>query len=696
MKKIYTSLAFFLLYVTGSNAQVNYSFAATSGTYTPVTGTAVSFAAQNTAAQATATDEGTATVALGYPIIVNGISYTSMNIATNGFVYFGAALNTNVGMFTNNLNTGPSSQVGIRPIVAALWDDLDVVSSANVVTTTIGTAPNRTFIVQYSNVSWDYNLTSGTIDFQIRFEETTNLIRYVYGASAGAVGTGSNGASVGIAGATSGSFLSASALTASATVSNTAETNSIVTMPANGLTFTFTPATQAANDAGVSTIFTQGVLAQNNPHVVSARISNIGSAAATNLQVTLTVSGNTTFTNTQTITSLASGATALVNFAAFTPTATGAVTVNVAVPSDDNNGNNSASVNITTNATQQAYYIGSSITNRLEIANSLLDIGSRFTIANPIQISTVAAAFIQNTVGAGVTTNYSIWDATGVGGAPGTRLWVSADSVVPQNGTRFMSIPVNPPVTVTGSFYIIASQAASQAYGLAGQTEQPVRSGVHYLRTTAGWVDFAASGSNFRPFLTYLSAAVLPVTFANFTGTKRGTVNDLVWVTANETNNAGFEIERSADGRTFSKIAFVASRAVNGTSNQSLSYTATDAFVLAGTNHYRLKQIDKDGKTSFSAVVTIAGNKPGKLSIGTVYPNPAVDVLNLQIATPNSVTAQIIVLSTGGKVVGTFNKGLAVGDNMVTIPVQNLSKGTYFVKVIDNNGDYTNTVQFVK
>ncbi|TAE20010.1 MAG: T9SS C-terminal target domain-containing protein, partial [Bacteroidetes bacterium] len=190
--------------------------------------------------------------------------------------------------------------------------------------------------------------------------------------------------------------------------------------------------------------------------------------------------------------------------------------------------------------------------------------------------------------------------------------------------------------------------------------------------------------------------AALPVTFSNFTGNKRGNVNDLVWVTANETNNAGFEIERSADGRTFSKIAFVATKATNGTSNQSISYTATDAFILAGTNHYRLKQIDKDGKFNYSAVVTIAGNKPGKLSLGSVYPNPAVDVVNLQIATPNTVTAQILVMSTSGKIVGTHSKGLAVGDNLVTIPVQNLAKGTYFIKVIDNNGDYTNTVQFVK
>ena len=76
------------------------------------------------------------------------------------------------------------------------------------------------------------------------------------------------------------------------------------------------------------------------PHAASAAIINMGSNPIASLPVTLTVSGATTFTNTQTLTNVASGDTVLVTFAGYTPTTTGMNTLTVTVPSDDNVGNN--------------------------------------------------------------------------------------------------------------------------------------------------------------------------------------------------------------------------------------------------------------------------------------------------------------------------------------------------------------------
>jgi hypothetical protein len=74
---------------------------------------------------------------------------------------------------------------------------------------------------------------------------------------------------------------------------------------------------------------------------------------------------------------------------------------------------------------------------------------------------------------------------------------------------------------------------------------------------------------------------VLPVALVNFTGTIKNNVHQLSWTTLTETNNSGFEILRSNNGITFNKLAFVASKANNGNSANSLQYTFTDELPLA-------------------------------------------------------------------------------------------------------------------
>lgn len=78
----------------------------------------------------------------------------------------------------------------------------------------------------------------------------------------------------------------------------------------------------------------------NSPHTISALIKNSSNVAKNNVPVNLNVTGANLFTDVQTIPTLASGASTIVNFAAFNPTILGTNTINVSVPSDENNSNN--------------------------------------------------------------------------------------------------------------------------------------------------------------------------------------------------------------------------------------------------------------------------------------------------------------------------------------------------------------------
>jgi hypothetical protein len=99
----------------------------------------------------------------------------------------------------------------------------------------------------------------------------------------------------------------------------------------------------------------------------------------------------------------------------------------------------------------------------------------------------------------------------------------------------------------------------------------------------------------------------------------------VAWATASETNNAGFDIERSTDGTSFEKIGYLKGA---GTTTTAHAYKFIDTRPAAGTNYYRLRQIDHDGKFEYSKIVSAAYATDGL----QVYPNPATDAINIVAA----------------------------------------------------------------
>ncbi|MCG9879759.1 MAG: SBBP repeat-containing protein [Bacteroidia bacterium] len=113
-------------------------------------------------------------------------------------------------------------------------------------------------------------------------------------------------------------------------------------------------------------------------------------------------------------------------------------------------------------------------------------------------------------------------------------------------------------------------------------------------------LSIASQGSTdaFVQAVTLNNNPALPVSFNSFLVRPEPTGNALFWETISELNNKGFEIERSFDALYFEKIGFI-----KGTYNSKIkqSYTFFDKQMLSA--YYRLKQIDVDGKFSYSSTV---------------------------------------------------------------------------------------------
>lgn len=114
----------------------------------------------------------------------------------------------------------------------------------------------------------------------------------------------------------------------------------------------------------------------------------------------------------------------------------------------------------------------------------------------------------------------------------------------------------------------------------------------------------------------------MPVSLLDFNGLRVNRDVILAWTTANEINNKGFEIERSANGRSFEKIGFVQGR---GNSKAATTYRFNDQDAFGSENSdrrfYRLKQVDRNGRYEYSDVILIR-KEESKLREAIIYPNP--------------------------------------------------------------------------
>jgi hypothetical protein len=177
--------------------------------------------------------------------------------------------------------------------------------------------------------------------------------------------------------------------------------------------------------------------------------------------------------------------------------------------------------------------------------------------------------------------------------------------------------------------------------------------------------------------------APLPVTFTSFAAKVQSKDAELTWTTSSEINNIGFEVERSIDGRTFEKAAFV--RGV-GNSNKLVRYNMTDAYAFNKANvlYYRLKQVDFDGKYAYSQVLRLSISSEKANSI-VVYPNPFSTEYQVSFQANNEGIAILETVDLQGKVVANKTVSIQAGINAIPVTeVDNLKAGVYFVRLTVN------------
>jgi hypothetical protein len=189
----------------------------------------------------------------------------------------------------------------------------------------------------------------------------------------------------------------------------------------------------------------------------------------------------------------------------------------------------------------------------------------------------------------------------------------------------------------------------------------------------------------------------LPVQLYSMTAEYFGSHVLLIWYTATEINNYGFEVQKADTAQKEYQTILKSIIPGHGTTNSPQHYSYIDSTLSAGDWYYRLRQIDLDGTVHYSdgirvSVLTGVSEKemPSIYSVAQNYPNPFNPSTTIRYGLPNRSDVRLSVFNTLGQQVGLLENGeQEAGYHEVNFDASGLSSGVYLYRM--QAGSYVET-----
>jgi hypothetical protein len=191
-------------------------------------------------------------------------------------------------------------------------------------------------------------------------------------------------------------------------------------------------------------------------------------------------------------------------------------------------------------------------------------------------------------------------------------------------------------------------------------------------------------GGQSNRFVITNVGAVLAYGKIDISAEKQNNNGHVVWHIESTADIVKLELERSANGRTFSNLTTVGTTSV---------YFDDDK-LLSGTNYYRLKLTDINGKVSYSAIVALL-NKTTGFEIVNLVPVLVNTNAILNVTTAQKTKMDIVITDATGRKVQKISYNLVAGSNQFNLNLTNLSAGTYQITGYTGD-DKSRTIRFVK
>ena len=189
------------------------------------------------------------------------------------------------------------------------------------------------------------------------------------------------------------------------------------------------------------------------------------------------------------------------------------------------------------------------------------------------------------------------------------------------------------------------------------------------------------------------SGGPLPVEFLSVSAKQKGAGVAVNWATATEISNKYFDVEKSIDGGLNWRL--VTTNKTSGNSSVVKQYNAYDAKPVAGTNYYRIKQVDMDGKYKYSITVNVKVNIDK--TNASVIANPFINNIAVDFLSKSNQSITLTLSDVTGKRIATDRWAIPKGSSRKTFDkVNGIQKGIYVLSIVDENGSIIYNGKLVK
>ena len=578
-----------------------------------------------------------------------GNIFNAINISTNGWIGMGSTNTTSTGYAVALPNAAAPNNV-----IHALSADLTFAGASNPAILQyfeVGTAPNRRFVIDYSNIK--FFSAVGTANLQVILYETSNLVE-IHTTSC----TNAHASDFKAQGIENSTGTVASVATGrNNTISWTGMPNAFRFTPDN-ISYTWSPATGLNTTTGATVMATP---ATTTTYTVNA--VNLSNSQTGNTTVTVTINAAS-----YTLAGVAGGPQICQNISV-SPSGT-----------TYRNGNCNLIANIIpTGASPVSNSINTCIkvdTGATKRGTATLYAARKYDIEpllNPYPASSTATITLYYLQAEFNDFNLKASDSghkplpTGPADATGISNLVlrqcHGTGTNPSNYTG----PSQDFTTAVGGFTVLWNAARN-------------------------WWEITVPVTSFSGFyVTSTLVTVLPITINYFKGIQTEDKHMLFWKVNCIASKAFFEIQRSGNGQQFITMASITADQLRC----SQPFDIIDEHPLNGINYYRLKVIDPDNKFIISNTLSFE-IKTKEFEILTISPNPVLkeDAL-LKINSRKKSQINIRISDLAGRLISNQSVALNKGVNLVVLKTQSLAKGTYQVTAF-SSGELPKTISLIK
>ena len=189
--------------------------------------------------------------------------------------------------------------------------------------------------------------------------------------------------------------------------------------------------------------------------------------------------------------------------------------------------------------------------------------------------------------------------------------------------------------------------------------------------------------------ITFQTNGALPVTIIDFGAVYANDKVNVKWTSTFEVNNDRFEVERSTDGLTFKTVGTVKGQGnAAGKHDYQFNDDVSNSVLNKNDLYYRLKQVDFDGKSSYTKVLVVRVYRTKTLQSLSVTPNPAINDIKVNVQlNENAYIVLKVANSSGIEVMRRTTRGSNGTNSFALEGTSRLQAGVYFLEVIVNSNE---------